>query len=418
MDTEDVGPSTESGPSFRQAYKSNPTTKLLFVNSTSDSSSYRVGNRKEIRSHVRKGVARRFKQKQTYGERKLTAEPRSKTLATYVVGRGGCELSSHDREYPTSLVERSRLGVAEQDPFFLATNLPFREVLILDDEPNATDDTSAEESELIAISSSKTTKFHRYGYGAPASSKTCSQQLKSRNLGQRLQKEGGSLSMRRGPQGQMTLSPLEILGAGRVDPFWSYPVEKPESSLHELMDFGKVPHFRFYSRINLNAVVTYMVPGLRPDDMDNFGPNSVSKAWFSASLTSPLLFHALAFAGSVHMDFMHGSPLYPISPQALSHKLRVIRKLAEIIENKDELSRDECVLVIFILASYETLKPTKEVKDKRLPFNSPLKRKEWLAVSGRTECVPEHKMAILYLLNLRGGLEALKLSGVAECIAA
>lgn len=159
-----------------------------------------------------------------------------------------------------------------------------------------------------------------------------------------------------------------------------------------------------------------MVPGLRPDDSNNFGPNSVSKAWFAASLKSPLLFHALAFAGSVHMDFMNGRKLYPISQQALSHKLRVIRELAEVINNKDEASQDECILVIWILASYETMKPTSELesKEKRKPFKSPNKRTEWLAVSGKTECVPEHKAAILYLLTLRGGLENLKLPGVAD----
>jgi hypothetical protein len=34
-------------------------------------------------------------------------------------------------------------------------------------------------------------------------------------------------------------SPLEPLGAGRVDPFRSYPVDEASPCLHELMDHGK-----------------------------------------------------------------------------------------------------------------------------------------------------------------------------------
>ena len=37
-------------------------------------------------------------------------------------------------------------------------------------------------------------------------------------------------------------SPLEILGAGRVDPFLTYPIENPDSSLPELMDYGESCH--------------------------------------------------------------------------------------------------------------------------------------------------------------------------------
>jgi hypothetical protein len=59
---------------------------------------------------------------------------------------------------------------------------------------------------------------------------------------------------RQGFEGELKLSPLEILGAGRVDPFLSYPVEKPESSLHELMDFGKLTGSYLLLVISLNTV--------------------------------------------------------------------------------------------------------------------------------------------------------------------
>jgi hypothetical protein len=39
----------------------------------------------------------------------------------------------------------------------------------------------------------------------------------------------------------LELNPIEILGASRVDPFSSYPVEWPDRALHEALDHGKSP---------------------------------------------------------------------------------------------------------------------------------------------------------------------------------
>ena len=43
--------------------------------------------------------------------------------------------------------------------------------------------------------------------------------------------------LRRDP---VNTSPFQVLGAGRVDPFSSYPVDKPRGRLHELVDHGKI----------------------------------------------------------------------------------------------------------------------------------------------------------------------------------
>jgi hypothetical protein len=111
---------------------------------------------------------------------------------------------------------------------------------------------------------------------------------------------------------------------------------------------------------------------------------------------------------------MRCSQIYPNSPQAISHKLVVIKKLNEVIGDGSEFSSsDEVILAILILASHEILKVTEE---DRKPFNSPLKRAQWLNIYGNIKYVPEHRKAVLDLLNQRGGLEALKLPGLAETI--
>ena len=57
--------------------------------------------------------------------------------------------------------------------------------------------------------------------------------------GQMIQPEEGTAVVARDLTRQApSLSPLELLGSGRVDPFSSYPVELSDRVVHELMDFG------------------------------------------------------------------------------------------------------------------------------------------------------------------------------------
>lgn len=53
---------------------------------------------------------------------------------------------------------------------------------------------------------------------------------------------------------------------------------------------------------------------------------------------------------------------------------------------------------------------------KSSPFNSPLRKAQWLNVYGNFTHVPEHLAAVMELLSLRGGLESLELYGLAEII--
>ena len=214
------------------------------MNSTGDSVAFRVGNRSEIRSHVRKGVSKRFRQKPSAGQRKLAAQPILKDSVPYNAELDNSEESSPIEDFPSSHLESTRLERTGRENLPLSTAPPLRELPIL---PKKYDsiifNAWAEDSitELTDISSPQATVLCHCSHGSSASCKTCSGTLKSRKLGQRAQRRSGSvLIRRRGFDGQLKLSPLELLGAGRVDPFWSYPVENADNSLHELMDFGKL----------------------------------------------------------------------------------------------------------------------------------------------------------------------------------
>lgn len=164
--------------------------------------------------------------------------------------------------------------------------------------------------------------------------------------------------------------------------------------------------------MTLLIAITYLLPGLVPDGENNT-VNPVAQAWFAAGLTQPLLFHALVFAGSIHLDFMRSSTIHPNSPVALSHKLAVIQKLNMILSNPKEAQKDEVILAILILASHEA---RCDSESKIQPFQSPLKSAQWLNVYGNIQYVPQHMTAVMELLTLRGGIETLKLHGLAETI--
>jgi len=157
-----------------------------------------------------------------------------------------------------------------------------------------------------------------------------------------------------------------------------------------------------------------MLPGIFPDGSSD-PVNPIAKAWFAASLTYPFLFHALVFAGSIHLDFMRYSTIYPNPPVVLSHKLIVIQQLNNILSDPKEASRDEVILAILILATHEA-RAESEARVK--PFKSPLMSAQWLNMYGNIQYVPEHMMAVLRLIAMRGGLGNLKLHGLAEIIVA
>jgi hypothetical protein len=157
-----------------------------------------------------------------------------------------------------------------------------------------------------------------------------------------------------------------------------------------------------------------MMPGLIPHEYRPGQISPLSKAWFTSGLRTPLLFHALVYSGSNHLDFMRFSNIFPNAPKPLSHKLIVIQKLNEALSDPSQASRDEIILAILILASQEVFLSK---KGSRSPFNSPLRSLGWLNVYGHFKFVPQHVKAVGEIVSMRGGLETLELNGLAEIIA-
>lgn len=149
-----------------------------------------------------------------------------------------------------------------------------------------------------------------------------------------------------------------------------------------------------------------------PDEVAPGEVNPLAKAWFKSGFQTPLLFHALIYVGSNHLDFMRWSNIFPNAPEPLSHKLIVIQKVNQALSDPRQASRDEIILAILILASEVFISK----KGSSSPFNSPLRSLRWLNIYGNHKPVPQHAKAIADIVTMKGGLETLELIGLAETI--
>jgi hypothetical protein len=233
----------EAGPS-QPFFKPNTTIDFLFVNETGDSSAYRVGARHDIRSHIRKHCARHFKQKHKIGQKKVAKGQKWIPLASQNPGHSTSEFPLQDEGSQSTLLERPWLASFDIDRLAHNNGVPYRDYSTISDHPEAIGQPVALKSfpELRDTDDSESNEPNTEG-DLGSYCKTCRAQLHS-PIGLTKQAQANDRRMimtRRVWRTPLELSPVEILGAGRVDPFLTYPVEKPDHSLHELMDLGKPP---------------------------------------------------------------------------------------------------------------------------------------------------------------------------------
>jgi hypothetical protein len=189
-----------------------------------------------------------------------------------------------------------------------------------------------------------------------------------------------------------------------------------------------VPTFRSSSVLAKKNPPTYVLAAknlfladLTPNEKpNNNGANPGSKAWFRFGLKSPLVFHALLFASSVHLDFLRWSKFFPDSPHALSHKLTIMQKVKELVSKDSNLYFEDLIVAILILACHEEMdtSPMTEAEKKHWPFNNPLGRGKWMNMYSGVRVIPEHRKALVDIVNLGGGLESIKLYGLADLVVA
>jgi hypothetical protein len=270
MDTGVLGSSTdEAGP--LQPFTPNLTTAFFFVNETIDSPAYKVGHRQDIRSHLRKEVVRQFKQRHKSGGRGDAAQPKWRRLASQEVGKDVSMDPAGSESCPSCLFKKPSLSFAKVNAPQTIPDLPdteqsavTAESVLLDCKASAIQFAiTPTPTDLIQASQPDLHGEPAYvckACGGHIYCKACGEEVNSPNVSQKAnQVPGNANTERRGFRRLLKPSPLEILGADRVDPFLSYPVEKPDRSLHELMDFSKLT---FFSASKCDVIKYKSVPSL------------------------------------------------------------------------------------------------------------------------------------------------------------
>jgi hypothetical protein len=127
--------------------------------------------------------------------------------------------------------------------------------------------------------------------------------------------------------------------------------------------------------------------------------------------------HVMLFGGAVHLDVLRGRRVDLNNRVRLFHKVQTMRLLKEELQNPDMSDPDELILTILILAANEVENIADKMKPKaRSPFNSPLSSLQWLDVYGSMSLIKAHVLAMRSLVDRMGGLEMIRLEGLAELL--
>jgi hypothetical protein len=165
------------------------------------------------------------------------------------------------------------------------------------------------------------------------------------------------------------------------------------------------------------AATTVLWPAFRPRGTSDDLPN-IPAAWLLAINSRPVTMHSMLFGAQVHLDVLRGPQMNINNPIRLYHKIQTIRLLKEELEHIERASLDDVILAILALSTNEIETITNNIKEKiQSPFHSPLTSVQWLDVYGSISHIKAHVLAIHRLIDQRGGLESIKLDGLAEVVA-
>jgi hypothetical protein len=249
MDSNISSPSSHPGDLPPPRHKLNPSTSFLFVNETGESSGYKRGYRRDIRSHVRKHSA-----KLNTRLKREAPQSRLKSLVPQTPEQDDSEPPIYQGDSQSDLTEASTPSFKNENSPLLMNCLPLRTPSVVSGW-STTSDCRAPTIEFITeptiIGSPDASALGCTGDHL-CSCNLCGEKSNSLRSNQTAKGKARSMIVKRQRLNKLPqLSPLSVLGAGRVDPFSSYPVSHPDNSLHELMDFGMFTHFSSYPRENI-----------------------------------------------------------------------------------------------------------------------------------------------------------------------
>lgn len=129
-------------------------------------------------------------------------------------------------------------------------------------------------------------------------------------------------------------------------------------------------------------------------------------------MIEPLAFYSILWGSSLHFDIMNNKPrLNDIDRMVF--KSETIRILSQDFKDPATRFGDNQLLAMFILATHDSFGPTDHIPD---IFPVGLSKVGWLNIYWRMLTSDLHIQALFAAIDMRGGLETIKLVGLAEII--
>lgn len=126
----------------------------------------------------------------------------------------------------------------------------------------------------------------------------------------------------------------------------------------------------------------------------------------------------MLYGAQVHLDVLRGPQMQIDNPVRLYHKIKTMRLLQEELKKPGKICFDDVILAVLALSANEIETVANNIKENKIqsPFNSPLRSLQWLDVYGRISHIEAHVLAMRTIIDQQGGLEKLKLEGLAEVV--
>jgi hypothetical protein len=171
-----------------------------------------------------------------------------------------------------------------------------------------------------------------------------------------------------------------------------------------------------------DIAVTDLWPTLLPG-LASGAPNTEAEVaqWLSRALTSPALFDAFMYGAATHMQTRRRLGNVRIEPQTNQEKRELIVSEAETIKHLNRVMRDPChaitdetILAVLCMGFNRVDGSAWPRADP--PLKPPLRNLQWLNVYGTLSGNEIHVRGMIKLIEMKGGLESLKMPGLAETV--
>lgn len=165
--------------------------------------------------------------------------------------------------------------------------------------------------------------------------------------------------------------------------------------------------------------ISILWPGLVPTRPSL---REAGELWFPLALSDPALFTAFMFGSLCHQRVQWLNRWVPDSAWGSKHErllqlceMESIKLINQAVRDPSRAVSDAVLLSVICMAHHQPENENRQ-RHRKTPFNPPLQRLQWLDVYG---CLPPnliHVRGLIQLVQLRGGLENIKFTGLPPTI--